>query len=90
MDVSLSDHLGGQLRRLCAVAEIPPAEPLELLRGLLGGTATRSLADPPAWPSDVADDHSPVEFSVAFNPPSRPRCGSSPRWSATRPACTPT
>ncbi|MEV0155837.1 tryptophan dimethylallyltransferase family protein [Micromonospora sp. NPDC050686] len=64
---SLSDHLGGQLMRLCDVAGTDPAEPLELLRNVLGSAGPRPLSAPPAWPSNIADDHSPVEFSIAFN-----------------------
>ncbi|WP_084598915.1 tryptophan dimethylallyltransferase family protein [Actinoplanes subtropicus] len=50
-----------------------PATPAELLTDLLGPHGSRPLSKPPAWPSDVADDNSPVEFSVAWNrtePPS--------------------
>ncbi|MCO8275225.1 hypothetical protein M1L60_32050 [Actinoplanes sp. TRM 88003] len=64
---SVLEHLAGQLNPLCRVLDLDPAVPLDLLAGLLGAHGARSLADPPAWPSDIADDHSPVEFSVAFN-----------------------
>lgn len=64
---SVLEHLAGQLNPLCRVLDLDPATPLDLLAGLLGPHGARSLADPPAWPSDIADDHSPVEFSVAFN-----------------------
>jgi DMATS type aromatic prenyltransferase len=37
------------------------------LRQLLGSYSKRSTADPPAWLSDVSDDHSPFEFSVAID-----------------------
>ena len=70
---SILEHLAGQLNPLCRVLSLDPAVPHDLLAGLLGPHGTRSLTDPPAWPSDVADDHSPVEFSVAFTdaePPS--------------------
>lgn len=65
--MSLSGYLSGQLARLCAIAGTDPDAPLELLGGLLGPTGSRSLSEPPAWPSNVADDHTPVEFSIAFN-----------------------
>ncbi|MBU2666358.1 hypothetical protein KOI35_22910 [Actinoplanes bogorensis] len=64
---SVLHHLAGQLNPLCRSLDLDPAVPLDLLAGLLGPHGTRSLAEPPAWPSDVADDHSPIEFSVAFN-----------------------
>jgi DMATS type aromatic prenyltransferase len=64
---SVLEHLAGQLNPLCRVLGLDPASPLDLLTGLLGAHGARSLDDPPAWPSDIADDHSPVEFSVAFN-----------------------
>ncbi|WP_461145016.1 tryptophan dimethylallyltransferase family protein [Salinifilum aidingensis] len=34
---------------------------------LLGPVAERPVQQPPAWPSDVADDATPLEFSVAFD-----------------------
>ena len=70
---SVLDHLGGQLYRLCTVLGMDPENPVELLGDLLGPHRNRPLALPPAWPSDVADDNSPVEFSIAYNetePPS--------------------
>ncbi|MFI6096531.1 tryptophan dimethylallyltransferase family protein [Lentzea sp. NPDC051213] len=38
----------------------------KLLSAALGSGGLRPLAQGPLWPSGVADDHSPVEFSVAF------------------------
>lgn len=69
---SLLDHVGGQLDRLCRVLEIDPEPPSTLLSEILGPYRDRPLSQPPAWPSDVADDHSPIEFSVAFNHSERP------------------
>jgi len=66
-DLSVSDYLSGQLGRLCAVLDMDPAAPVELLAGVLGTHAGRPLSEPPPWPSDVSDDHSPVEFSIAYN-----------------------
>ncbi|GII22544.1 tryptophan dimethylallyltransferase family protein [Planosporangium mesophilum] len=66
-DLSLADLLSGQLARLCDVARIDPRAPLDLLGDLLGSAGSRPLSEPPAWPSDIADDHTPVEFSIAFN-----------------------
>ncbi len=66
-EVSLSDRLGDQLRRLCEAGGIAWAEPVELLENLLGPAGAQPLSAPPRWPSDIADDHTPVEFSVAFS-----------------------
>lgn len=66
-DASLLERLSGQLTRLCQVVGTDPGTALDLLRELLGPSAYQPLSEPPAWPSDVADDHTPVEFSVAFN-----------------------
>jgi len=71
--LSVVDHLGDQLARLARVLGIEPSTPVDLLAGLLGTHGSRPMSEPPPWPSDVADDHSPVEFSVAFQentPPS--------------------
>jgi hypothetical protein len=61
------DRLGTQLDRLCRVVGIDPATPLELLSGILGEHGSRPLSAPPVWPSGVADDHTPIEFSLAYN-----------------------
>ncbi|GGP66829.1 tryptophan dimethylallyltransferase family protein [Saccharothrix coeruleofusca] len=37
-----------------------------MLGDALGPGGSRPLSQPPTWPSDVADDHTPVEFSTAF------------------------
>lgn len=66
-EVSLSDRLGDQLRRLCEVSGIAAAEPVGLLESLLGTAGSQPLSAPPRWPSDIADDHTPVEFSIAFS-----------------------
>ncbi|GLY00376.1 MULTISPECIES: tryptophan dimethylallyltransferase family protein [Actinoplanes] len=66
-DPSVLDHLGGQLSRLCEVVGTDDTTPVELLAGVLGKHGSRPLSQPPAWASDVADDHSPVEFSIAWN-----------------------
>lgn len=65
-DLSLLEHLSGQLARLCDVAGTDPATPKELLADLLGCHGSRPLSEPPVWQSNVADDHSPVEFSLAY------------------------
>ncbi|MFI7598150.1 tryptophan dimethylallyltransferase family protein [Actinoplanes sp. NPDC049681] len=64
---SLVEHVTGQLSRLCRFTGTDAAEPARLVADLLGDAGRRPLAAGPAWRSDVADDHSPVEFSVAFD-----------------------
>lgn len=64
---SLVDCLSDQLTQLCAVVDTEPTIPLQLVTELLGPAATRPPGQPPTWPSDVADDHTPIEYSVAFN-----------------------
>ncbi|GAA2601320.1 DMATS family aromatic prenyltransferase [Dactylosporangium fulvum] len=66
-DLSVFEYLRGQLARLCEVAEAEPGPPIDLLRDLLGPVGSHRLSESPAWPSNVADDHTPVEFSIAFN-----------------------
>lgn len=66
-DQSLLDHLTGQLHRLCESIGMEPASASDLLADLVGPAGLRSVTLPPLWPSDVADDHTPIEFSVAFN-----------------------
>jgi DMATS type aromatic prenyltransferase len=67
--LSLRDHTTGQLTDLSRVVGLgEPAEiPAHLLGDLLGAAAERPLSEPPMWPSDIADDATPVEFSVAFD-----------------------
>lgn len=66
-DISLLEHLSSQLDRLCTVTGTDPHLAAQLLGDVIGPAGRRSLAEPPIWPSNVADDHTPVEFSVAFN-----------------------
>lgn len=65
-----SDTLGeltrSQLTQLCGLYDIDSEVPGRLLTELLGPISERPLDQPPVWPSDVADDATPVEFSVAF------------------------
>src|SRR5512142_583180 len=65
--LALGEHLGRQLERLCRIVETDSVSAKMLLADLLGPFGHRPLAEPPAWPSDVADDHTPAEFSIAFN-----------------------
>jgi hypothetical protein len=68
-NLSLYEYTCGQLRDLCEVSGFENSDntPSELLRELLGATGERRLSDPPSWPSDVSDDATPVEFSIAFD-----------------------
>lgn len=68
-DLSLYQHTAAQFANLCAVAGFEEADHVhpDLLRKLLGPAGHRPVADPPLWPSDVADDCTPVEFSIAFD-----------------------
>ncbi|MDG4830798.1 tryptophan dimethylallyltransferase family protein [Solwaraspora sp. WMMD1047] len=64
---SLAERLSDQLRQLCEVVGADSTAPLDLLADLLGPAGSRPLSEPPAWPSNIADDHTPVEFSIAYN-----------------------
>lgn len=66
--VTLGEHVGGQLRRLCGAAGfLDPGGACERsLLELLGPAARYPLAAGPPSPSFVCDDHSPVEFSLSF------------------------
>ncbi|WP_433868741.1 tryptophan dimethylallyltransferase family protein [Saccharopolyspora sp. CA-218241] len=57
----------GQMRNLCTLLGIEEEVPSRLLADLLGVHAERPLTDPPPFPSDVADDGTPVEFSIQFD-----------------------
>lgn len=71
--LSLREYTGNQLSRLCAVVGIPEIEsPMSVLDALLGASADRCLHEPPLWPSDIADDATPLEFSLAFDRESTP------------------
>lgn len=64
---SLYEHVSGQLRRLCGALGLAPYAPLAGLRMLLDPISARSLGEPPAWPTDISDDHTPVEYSIAYD-----------------------
>ncbi len=69
---SLFGHLHRQLECLCEIVGTDSTMAGALLADLLGPAGARPLSLPPVWPSGVADDHTPVEFSVAFNKDERP------------------
>ncbi|MFI8893811.1 tryptophan dimethylallyltransferase family protein [Streptomyces paradoxus] len=67
--VTLGEQVRGQLRRMCGAAGFAgdgSGLPLFDLLDLLGPAAGRPLGAGPPSPSFVCDDHSPVEFSLAF------------------------
>ncbi len=66
---SLYSHAGGQLDRLCRAVGFDPAERrhLDLLRLLLGESGELSVSEPAQFASNVSDDTTPIEFSVAFD-----------------------
>ncbi len=67
-DPTLFEHTRDQLRALCAGNGFTDdTRPVELLGELLGPAGGRPLSAGPAWPTDVADDATPVEFSVALD-----------------------
>ncbi len=67
--LSLYEHTSRQLDRLCEVIGMDRSDHrhLKLLGELLGPAGQNSIAEPPEFFSNVADDTTPVEFSVAFD-----------------------
>ncbi|HET9379303.1 MAG TPA: tryptophan dimethylallyltransferase family protein [Streptomyces sp.] len=70
-DGTLGGLVAGQLGRLGEAAGLGPAD----TRGYtgtvlkaLGATAARPLVLPPAAPTFLSDDHTPVEYSLSFTP----------------------
>ncbi|MEV4644217.1 tryptophan dimethylallyltransferase family protein [Saccharopolyspora sp. NPDC049357] len=63
-DATLGDLTRRQLHNLCRVVEMDRTDPLRLLGEVLGAARDRPLVQPPLWPSDIADDATPIEFSV--------------------------
>lgn len=72
--VSLHDFAIGQLRNLLRAVGLAGSAntATELLGEALGPGSRVPLSAVPHWPSFVADDHSPVEFSVALAQNERP------------------
>jgi hypothetical protein len=66
VDNTVGELTERQLENLCDVVGINKSMPVQLVRELLGPVASRPLSEPPMWPSDVADDATPLEFSVQF------------------------
>jgi len=66
--LSLREHVSSQLRSLCAVVGLSDVEtPVSILTLMLGAVGDRATARPPIWASHVADDLTPVEFSIAID-----------------------
>jgi tryptophanase len=65
---SLLHHVRQQWDALCPLGGVDPSTSGALLADLLGETGRRPVALGPASPSDIADDHCPIEYSVAFQP----------------------
>ncbi|APY84966.1 prenyltransferase [Streptomyces alfalfae] len=67
-ETTLGEHVLGQLRRLGATVGLSEADTAlygQVLLDSLAGSARRPLSLPPASPSFLSDDHTPVEFSLA-------------------------
>jgi len=67
-ETTLGDHVLGQLLRLGATVGLSKADAAlygQILLDSLSGAAQRPLSLPPASPSFISDDHTPVEFSLA-------------------------
>ncbi|HWO65301.1 MAG TPA: tryptophan dimethylallyltransferase family protein [Umezawaea sp.] len=66
--VSIRDFGGRQLRDLLHSVHLGDIanKSVELLSETLGPGGSRPLSNSPSWPSGVADDHTPFEFSTAF------------------------
>ncbi|WP_326696295.1 prenyltransferase [Streptomyces sp. NBC_01754] len=70
-ETTLGDHVLGQLRRLGATVGLSEADTElygQVLIDSLAGVAHRPLSLPPASPTFLSDDHTPVEFSLAGAP----------------------
>ncbi|GAA4215299.1 tryptophan dimethylallyltransferase family protein [Actinocatenispora rupis] len=69
---SLSAHVRSQAAALMTVAGYDDTTAVnDILADLLATGAACDATTPP-WPSDISDDHSPVEFSVALDHGQRP------------------
>jgi hypothetical protein len=61
------EYAAEQLSRLCAaVGPTKPADALRLLGDVLGAWGSSSLGPTPACPSDITDDATPLELSIAL------------------------
>lgn len=86
--ISVRDFTGRQLSALLHSVGITEnvAGSVGLLADALGPGGLQPLSNTPAWRSDVADDHTPVEFSTAFGPDEPPVVRMIVEPTATRPS----
>ncbi|MEU6663358.1 tryptophan dimethylallyltransferase family protein [Streptomyces sp. NPDC046821] len=74
-EATLGGHVLGQLRRLGATVGLSETDIAlygQVLLDSLAGAVRRPLSLPPASPSFLSDDHTPVEFSLAHTPDAAP------------------
>ncbi|MFD8260202.1 tryptophan dimethylallyltransferase family protein [Streptomyces griseoluteus] len=74
-ETTLGNHVLGQLLRLGATVGLSEADTElygQVLLGSFAGAAHRPLSLPPASPTFLSDDHTPVEFSLAGTPDAAP------------------
>ncbi|GLW53362.1 prenyltransferase [Kitasatospora phosalacinea] len=72
---TVGGHTARQLLALCELVGLDAGESAGYARALtdaLGPVVHRSLDLPPAVPTFLADDHTPVEFSLSFSPGTAP------------------
>jgi len=74
-DRTLGDYFNGQLDRICSAVGVSDSDGLfhTGIEDFLGHASERLLAAGPASSSFISDDHSPVEFSLAFPTGTAPR-----------------
>ena len=63
--LTLFDEGAATFDRLAAALALGD-EPGSLFRTLIAPLQQSSAREPPAWPSDISDDHTPFEFSLAL------------------------
>ncbi|MFB9908608.1 tryptophan dimethylallyltransferase family protein [Allokutzneria oryzae] len=66
--ISLREYASEQLQGLHRAVGFmdAPRDTMDLLSNLLGPGGVHLLSEPPLWSSDLSDDKTPIEFSVAF------------------------
>ncbi|WP_455356081.1 tryptophan dimethylallyltransferase family protein [Streptomyces sp. SYSU K217416] len=68
----IGDHVNAQFRRLRAVAGMPAGRYDDVLAILLGPAMRQPLSQALPFPTPLADDGTPLEFSLAFRPGTHP------------------
>ncbi|HET9383346.1 MAG TPA: tryptophan dimethylallyltransferase family protein [Streptomyces sp.] len=74
-DGTLGGLVTGQVGRLCDAAGLGPADArgyADTIVEALGAPAGRPLILPPAAPTFLSDDHTPLEYSLSFTPDRAP------------------